>query len=864
MKSGGKTCSKCGCDMEDEMYEKEEKEMKSGGMACMKCGGKMHKSGGTVSSCMKCGGGKYTFGGKVGWSKKKINSQYASGGMIKRADGSYSQRGLWDNIRANAGSGKKPTKQMLEQEKKIKQEMAVGGAVDHNCPPGYKWDDRIKFCVEATYTNDFASGYKVTDYRPWMLNEIPGANKRSNPIKYYDEGDPAGIKASQMYADSLALYYKTQNEISHYKPTVATLPNYTPIEKGSWTDMFTNTNSKIKPVGQFKSPKSQCNKDGVCIDVYPKPVQPIGFKNKPIVPTMNPKDTIGYKMSQLTNTPNTSNDRKELAKQYDFESKTGRPYSGTIEDNVYLYEEIKKINETKKSLDVPKKTDTTPINKIEQIKVNTESTLSPINTETLKPSLIPTKDIYQKITDMPKGNETETDEEILGKLKGKGIWRGAAGWVPLTDKEKIDFYKRGAEFKDLPEKDVKGPGFHSFGGAIKSYLNGGEVGVPSTNTDQETPLSSGAYNVPEPKYDTSVLSNASPMQMTDNITQGVEQTGYKEIVQSFRKKEVDKSLPNFGYAKQEQMKLNELIRNDISAGNAKMDLLIEDDIIGEKTLGAMRAYEASGQYVRPEGFKDKYLAEYKKQWEEMQATGKAPKGPAPKAVIEQPKKEESKTLIDNIYDYFKPPKKQSVVKDTSTEYTGVTAGGYRYYRDKNGIPVVEIPDDEIPYNSEGKYDSQMADEIEKRKLKKGKNKVIKGSFFPSASDMMTGLQGSVDYAGNALSSFIGNAADFVKNNQNKTTENKTTENKNYTVKSKAASSSAKKIASQNKSGVTVLRKYNASGPSYTKSKIVVKDNATNKTHTVIIPQMFDKAKGKYHTIEIAGKKHKIFLDPNLK
>jgi hypothetical protein len=40
--------------------------------------------------------------------------------MIKRADGSMSQRGLWDNIRANKGSGKKPTKSMLSQEKKIK------------------------------------------------------------------------------------------------------------------------------------------------------------------------------------------------------------------------------------------------------------------------------------------------------------------------------------------------------------------------------------------------------------------------------------------------------------------------------------------------------------------------------------------------------------------------------------------------------------------------------------------------------------------------------------------------------------------------------------------------------------------------
>lgn len=43
-----------------------------------------------------------------------------AGGTIKRADGSYSKRGLWDNIRANKGSGKKPTPAMLKQEKKIK------------------------------------------------------------------------------------------------------------------------------------------------------------------------------------------------------------------------------------------------------------------------------------------------------------------------------------------------------------------------------------------------------------------------------------------------------------------------------------------------------------------------------------------------------------------------------------------------------------------------------------------------------------------------------------------------------------------------------------------------------------------------
>ncbi len=57
----------------------------------------------------------------------ELGNYYANGGLIKRADGSYSQRGLWDNIRANKGSGKKPTKEMLAQERKINREYRTGG-----------------------------------------------------------------------------------------------------------------------------------------------------------------------------------------------------------------------------------------------------------------------------------------------------------------------------------------------------------------------------------------------------------------------------------------------------------------------------------------------------------------------------------------------------------------------------------------------------------------------------------------------------------------------------------------------------------------------------------------------------------------
>jgi N-acetyl-anhydromuramyl-L-alanine amidase AmpD len=51
------------------------------------------------------------------------------GEMIRRADGSYSRRGLWDNIRANKGSGRKPTAEMLRQEREISQSQ-YGGEFD--------------------------------------------------------------------------------------------------------------------------------------------------------------------------------------------------------------------------------------------------------------------------------------------------------------------------------------------------------------------------------------------------------------------------------------------------------------------------------------------------------------------------------------------------------------------------------------------------------------------------------------------------------------------------------------------------------------------------------------------------------------
>lgn len=73
------------------------------------------------------------------------------GEMIKRADGSYSQRGLWDNIRANAGSGKEPTAAMLEQERNINK-YANGG---ETCPDGSYWDENSQTCVPQVNAEEF-------------------------------------------------------------------------------------------------------------------------------------------------------------------------------------------------------------------------------------------------------------------------------------------------------------------------------------------------------------------------------------------------------------------------------------------------------------------------------------------------------------------------------------------------------------------------------------------------------------------------------------------------------------------------------------------------------------------------------------
>lgn len=122
----------------------------------------------------------------------------AKGGMIKRADGSYSKRGLWDNIRANAGSGKAPTKEMLEQEAKINS-YQVGGL-----------NDRMNYTTRNLDNNSYNSYRKInTETGPRFYNssspDLSTANKMID------------FKIRNNQSDSIPMNQIPQNVITNFK-----------------------------------------------------------------------------------------------------------------------------------------------------------------------------------------------------------------------------------------------------------------------------------------------------------------------------------------------------------------------------------------------------------------------------------------------------------------------------------------------------------------------------------------------------------------------------------------------------------------------------------------------------------------------
>ena len=142
--------------------------------------------------------------------------------LIKRKDGSYSQRGLWDNIRANRGSGKKPTPEMLRQEKKIKSKSQLGSL--YKMPKGTTLSTTAPYNYGNTpylnkrygnMTNTKTVGDLAPDLKQRILSSTAGLDYQTNLGKnrvlsgstQYDLGAPKGNRVG-----TTTLGYKTTNQ----------------------------------------------------------------------------------------------------------------------------------------------------------------------------------------------------------------------------------------------------------------------------------------------------------------------------------------------------------------------------------------------------------------------------------------------------------------------------------------------------------------------------------------------------------------------------------------------------------------------------------------------------------------------------
>lgn len=111
-----------------------------------------------------------------------LEDKYEKGGeLLKRKDGSYSQRGLWDNIRANIGSGKEPTPEMLKQEELIKQKYHLGGDVE-------ELSTKAKQEIILNQNKFWADGlptYKLSSDGNWVMK----LDSRTDKYKTYQRFD---------------------------------------------------------------------------------------------------------------------------------------------------------------------------------------------------------------------------------------------------------------------------------------------------------------------------------------------------------------------------------------------------------------------------------------------------------------------------------------------------------------------------------------------------------------------------------------------------------------------------------------------------------------------------------------------------
>ena len=208
------------------------------------------------------------------WHEENPNS-YANGGMLKRADGSYSPRGLWDNIRANAGSGKEPTKEMLSQERKINNEYGSGGQMqpDYSLPEdSFQQGGRgLKNSVYASsmgqYPANYAEGGAMNQYPDggsvYTYAKRPGSyyqkdsegnwliSNKGTGGQYVPIDDPSGQRAAALNKGAV---------VSMANPTASKYDNVTPSYGKSPMVQSVAGRTEVNPnANVFGSPSQNLN-----------------------------------------------------------------------------------------------------------------------------------------------------------------------------------------------------------------------------------------------------------------------------------------------------------------------------------------------------------------------------------------------------------------------------------------------------------------------------------------------------------------------------------------------------------------------------------------------------------------------------
>jgi hypothetical protein len=168
--------------------------------------------------------------------------------LIKRKDGSYSKRGLWDNIRANKGSGKKPTKEMLKQESKIKKEENMNSMYKKGGKTPKKKMMKESFMEESKEIGFDAPGVKPPK-RKFDLGGIIETGMQANARQNQAEGKATMAGKKKMYKTGGAV--KKYNNGGPTPSTPATKPSSEPTQKKSKLTPVSE-NSTNDPMSQDK------------------------------------------------------------------------------------------------------------------------------------------------------------------------------------------------------------------------------------------------------------------------------------------------------------------------------------------------------------------------------------------------------------------------------------------------------------------------------------------------------------------------------------------------------------------------------------------------------------------------------------